>query len=461
MEKLIVVSADGHAVMPSHLWSEYVEKRYHPYLDRLAREGGLYSRMMQALVDMRTPPELLRKFDPEDRRGSDLWRGVWDLETRLKEMDREGVAAEFVFHGDHHCGDLFYSVFNGTYPPGCVDAGTRAFNRWAYDTFGPARERLLLTSPVGGCSDLDAVIAEAHWLADHGFAGVYTPGNVSFPGQPPLYDRYWDRLWTTYADLNLMLIIHGGYGAPQGVAFGDMTAAEARIAKVGGNDADLALELRNNVLKGDFFAGLQCRQALWQLMLGGVFDRHPKLKVMEVEVRGDWVPATLRLLDQTFEQNRGSLPAKKKPSEYWRTNCMAGVSFMRRSEVAIRDEIGIETMAFGRDYPHLEGSWPNTAQYLRGLFVGVPETELRAILGENFIRFLGLDRTKLAAIAARIGPSYDQIAGPGPELDPALLDHLNLRSGYLEPAEGEKRVGDMQALLKSDLGRMSPSGQLL
>jgi hypothetical protein len=91
----------------------------------------------------------------------------------------------------------------------------------------------------------------------------------------------------------------------------------------------------------------------------------------------------------------------------------------------------------------------------------VPETELRAILGENFIRFLGLDRTKLAAIAARIGPSYDQIAGPGPELDPALLDHLNLRSGYLEPAEGEKRVGDMQALLKSDLGRMSPSGQLL
>jgi hypothetical protein len=173
------------------------------------------------------------------------------------------------------------------------------------------------------------------------------------------------------------------------------------------------------------------------------------------------VPATLRLLDQTFEKHRSALPAKKKPSEYWRTNCMAGVSFMRRSEVAIRHEIGVKTMAFGRDYPHLEGSWPNTVQYLRGLFVGVSENELRAILGENLIRFLGLDRAKLAAIAARIGPGYDQIAGPGPELDPALLEHLNLRSGYLEPAEGEKRVGDMDALLRSDLRRMSPSGQIL
>jgi len=33
---------------------------------------------------------------------------------------------------------------------------------------------------------------------------------------------------------------------------------------------------------------------MWQLMLGGVFDRHPNLKLMMTEVRADWIPATLR-----------------------------------------------------------------------------------------------------------------------------------------------------------------------
>jgi predicted TIM-barrel fold metal-dependent hydrolase len=452
MEKLIMISADGHAVMPPELWTTFLEPKFHTYLDRLEKEGGLYSRMMQALMDMRTPAEMLRSFDKLDSRGTGKWRGVWDLETRLAEMDREGVAAEFVFHGDHHAGDMFYSVFSGTYSFACVDAGVRAFNRWAHDAFGSS-DRLLLTSPVGSCSDIDAVIKEAHWIADNGFIGAYVPGFCAFPGQPPLYDPYWDRLWATYADLGLVLIIHGGYGAPQGVAFGDMDAAAARIAKTGGGDPELVMELKNNVLNGDFFASLQCRQALWQLMLGGVFDRHPKLKLMETEVRADWIPATIRMLDRVWEAQRGTLPAKRRPSEYWRDNCMAGVSFMRRSEVDLRHELGVETMAFGRDFPHLEGSWPNTGEYLRKLFGGVPEADVRALLGENLIRFLGLDRAKYAAIADRIGPTYEAVAG-GPDIDEALAQHLNLRSGILEPAEGERRVPEMEAMVEKDLGRI-------
>ena len=61
---------------------------------------------------------------------------------------------------------------------------------------------------------------------------------------------------------------------------------------------------------------------------------------------------------------------------------------MHRSEVEMRDEIGIETIDFGRDYPHTEGTWPNTSDYLRRLFAGVPERDVRLILGENAIRFL-------------------------------------------------------------------------
>ena len=78
---------------------------------------------------------------------------------------------------------------------------------------------------------------------------------------------------------------------------------------------------------------------------------------------------------------------------------------MHKAEIEIRDDIGVDHMTFGRDYPHAEGTWPNTVDYLRDLFAGVPETDVRKILGENAIRFFGLDAEKIAAIAQQVGPT--------------------------------------------------------
>ena len=64
----------------------------------------------------------------------------------------------------------------------------------------------------------------------------------------------------------------------------------------------------------------------------------------------------------------------------------------------MRHEIGIDTIAFGRDYPHPEGTWPNTVGWIREAFEGVPEPELRKMLGENAIGRLGLDGVALDAV---------------------------------------------------------------
>ena len=88
---------------------------------------------------------------------------------RLADMDREGVAAEFVFHGDCRLGDLFHNGTNREYPLEAWEAGAQAWNRWAADTFGFATDRFLLTAAVGPCVDIDAAVAEIHWIADHGF----------------------------------------------------------------------------------------------------------------------------------------------------------------------------------------------------------------------------------------------------------------------------------------------------
>jgi hypothetical protein len=166
----------------------------------------------------------------------------------------------------------------------------------------------------------------------------------------------------------------------------------------------------------------------------------------------------LRHLDEVYDEHRGELPAKKKPSEYWPTNCLAGASFIHKAEVGMRHEIGLHTVLFGRDFPHPEGTWPNTKDYLRDAFAGVPEDELRLMLGENAINFLGLDRERLAEIARRIGPTVDDITGEVPAVRPELIESFDQRGGYLKPIEGEAKLPMVDELLEEDLAGIGASG---
>jgi hypothetical protein len=185
-----------------------------------------------------------------------------------------------------------------------------------------------------------------------------------------------------------------------------------------------------------------------------VFDRHPDLRLMLTEIRADWIPSYLQRLDDVYEQRRGDFRATRRPSEYWHSNCMAGLSFMHRAEVEMRDEIGVGTMSFGRDYPHTEATWPNTADYLRALFADVPEHDVRVILGENLARFMRLDRDALEAVVARIGFPAAEIIDRGAELEPGLRAHLDRRCGLGKPPERDTRLGEIEPMLEADLVRL-------
>jgi hypothetical protein len=189
---------------------------------------------------------------------------------------------------------------------------------------------------------------------------------------------------------------------------------------------------------------------MWQLMLGGVFDRHPELRLLLAEIRADWMPSTLRHLDAVYERSRDDVPARRSPSEYWHSNGLTSLSFVHKAEVEMRHEIGVETITFGRDYPHTEGTWPNTADWMSDAFAGVPDDELRLMLGENAIRFLGLDRAHLAEIAARVGPTIEQVTGRTPELSEQMLANWDARGGYLKPAETADPDA-IDTLLRDDL----------
>ena len=60
-----------------------------------------------------------------------------------------------------------------------------------------------------------------------------------------------------------------------------------------------------------------------------------------------------------------------------------GASNTRRRELARRYEIGVGNIMWGNDFPHPEGTWPHTREWLRKVFCDLPVDETRAMLGGN------------------------------------------------------------------------------
>ena len=454
-DRMIVVSTDSHAGVPHDLWAEYLPEQYHDLLPKLREDNKVYPTIIRLLTN-----RLMTRPEYTEAHHTGGYRGLYDPNIRVAEMDREGVAAELVYLGDFRLGDMFHNIQNDVYALDAWAAGARGWNRFVSDTFGFATERFLLVGAIGPCTDMDEALADLDWMADHKFTGAYAPGYLRYPGMPQLHDDYWAPYLERTAELGLPLVVHAGYGWEQGVTFSMFRQMYDATVKAAGTDDLDALLAHPEAWKtgifatGEFFADIKPRRPLWQLMFSGALDRHPDLKVVLTEIRGDWVPPILNYLDAVFDSRRDDIPAKEKPSAYWHRNFLVGISFTHQCEVRLRDEIGIEQFTFGRDYPHPESTWPHTKEWLRAAFAGVPEDELRLMLGENVVRFLGLDRDRLAEIAARIGPTYAEI-NSGEPVAADLIEHFDTRAGFLKPEETNERLDKVDVMLADDLRALS------
>jgi predicted TIM-barrel fold metal-dependent hydrolase len=451
-QREIIVSVDSHAIAPPSAWDDYVDPRFREHVATLRAEHEVFTSCMGPLngfVQNQT-----EAYDFDGAYGGGGLDGLWDAEVRVREMDREGIAAEVVYTGDPRAADLFHAPLSQTYPLEVCDAGMRAYHRWVHDTFGAHRDRILPVGVTGTCSDMDATLAELDWIAERGFVGTFVPGNTVFPGMKPLSDRAYDPFWARCESLGLAVVVHAGYGIDQGSLYPEIARITSSITESGGSEMDLLIAMSTEVFTPEFFSDVRPRRPLWELTLGGVFDRFPKLKLLLTEIRADWMPATLQYLDAVYEAHRADLPATRRPSEYWHDHGLTSLSFVHRSEVEMLHDIGIDNVAFGRDYPHAEATWPNTQTWLADAFGKVPEGETRKVLSDNVIRFLGLDADHLAAVAQGIGPTMAELlAAPAPA--PELLAHMDLRGGYLKDAEGAEKLPLVQAMVEADLGHLA------
>ncbi len=347
---------------------------------------------------------LTNKGDPTNTMGHNQNRlnmtrgcaGLQDPRARLAHMDEQGVTAEVIFAGGQNDEPLPF-LGGAVFGAGKVDAdpslkaiGNHIWNQWIADyvAVDPARLIGVFQVPIW---DIPATIAEMEWARDHHL------GAMSFPAPradfAPYNDPAYEPFWSAVEDLEIPLLTHGG-----------------------GGDRPLGADLPGGPPVYLAEVGWMSRRGLWQMIFGGVFERHPRLKVVYTEQGVTWVGETLRELDSinldTFHTSRNGDRQPLQPSEYWQRHCYVCASSLAPSEVRLRDDCGVPNLIWGSDYPHVEGTWPETLIALRNTFEGVPEDEYRAIVGENAIGVYNLDRPTLRRLADRIGPTKAEMMRP-------------------------------------------------
>ena len=124
------------------------------------------------------------------------------------------------------------------------------------------------------------------------------------------------------------------------------------------------------------------------LIGAGVLERHPRLRVSFGESGIGWLPYALDRMDFEYEDRFRDL-MKLKPSEYWRRQCKATFQFDPIGTKLV-DDIGVETLMWGSDYPHTDGVWPESSKYIEEQFVGRPADVVHKITCENAAKFYGL-----------------------------------------------------------------------
>ena len=383
----LIISSDCHAGAQTLEYRPYLDPEYRPAFDEDIKASMAQREQMRGALGEEN--EFTKEWYENNEDGL---RGGWDAEQRDKELDGDGVAGEIVFPSADANGrggtsapfGVSFGVSGGRSPE-LTMAGAKAHNRWLADLVAtsPARRVGLAVLPF---DDLDATIAEIRRAHESGLRGVMIP-----PLQdPPYSDRSYDKVWAVLQELDMPMHTHTG---------------PAPIAQYQGATVMAMVETVHYL-----------HRPIWFMLLTGVFERFPGLKIAAAEGGCYWAPDLLWKWDSAIGQEHGTKKLNSiapeltmLPSAYFDQNVKIGASNMRKREIPRRYEIGIDNIMWGNDFPHSEGTWPNTRGWLRDAFSDVPIDETRKMLGLNAAGFYNFDLKALQPIADRIGPTPEEL----------------------------------------------------
>mgnify|MGYP001278290837 CR=1 FL=1 len=382
----VVISADTHAGGSHAQYREYLDPKYHEDFDAWR---GKYRNPFKDLKD------------------TDLRVRNWDTERRNAEQEADGVVGEVVF--PNTVPPFFPSFVLFAQPPTDEEyehrhAGIQAHNRWLKDFCAEQPERRAGIGQIF-LNNIDDAIEDVKWIKENGLRGGVLIGAVppTCNWIKPLYHPDYDPLWRVCEELEVPVNAHSGTGGPVYQPAPAMPLV--------------------HFIEVPFYS----QRPLVHLILGGVFERFPRLKFIITETGAAWIPPLLKNLDQLMEGMRGNKVGEmrfegetvppRSATEYFMQNCYVGASQPRIADVqAALEVLGPEKFMWGSDYPHEEGTHPYTREHLRQVFHDVEPDTVQRMLAGTAAEVYGFDLEKLKPLANKVGPTVAEVQQPLTEL---------------------------------------------
>jgi predicted TIM-barrel fold metal-dependent hydrolase len=195
------------------------------------------------------------------------------------------------------------------------------------------------------------------------------------PAERPYFLDDWDPVWAAARHQGLPVSFHiaTGLTPTQIQAFEPGTAPPAML------------------LGSMVFPQSGTHPTLIALVGSGMMDRFPDLHLVMVECGAGWLAWVVDAMDQSlakYGQYWTGLSIKEKPSDYVRRQVHVTFS---DDEAAVNNRhlTGVEPLLWGSDYPHGEGTWPNTRETVERTFAGVSDPDRAAMLGGTLAKLYG------------------------------------------------------------------------
>lgn len=368
-----VISADSHITEPAGTYIDHIDSAFAERAPRLVDCGedigdafivdGFPKPLSLGTVAAagKAPEEIRQKGS----RFSDLHPGGWDPEARMADQVRDGVAAEVIYPS---IGMIICNHPDLDYKKACFDA----YNRWIAAYCGAHPDRLIglgqsaMRTPEEGIADLQSI-------KGLGLGGVMMPGE---PGVEDYDSPIYDEFWAATVELEIVPSFH----------ILTMKAGRTRGPKMNGF---------LSIVRG-------CQDVLGMMVLGGVFERNPEVKVVCAEADAGWVPHFMYRLDHAYNRHRNWLPARQElsrpPSEYFAGNVY---TTFQDDWTAFRfaNDMNWRHLLWANDFPHSDSTWPWSQELLAKHTAELSAEQTEAILSTNVADLYGIDVAALAAAA--------------------------------------------------------------
>jgi predicted TIM-barrel fold metal-dependent hydrolase len=276
-------------------------------------------------------------------------------EKRLALMDEQGLHATLVW------GTLVSAIEERMkHDADLMHAALRAFNRWLHETWDFHYRERLFPVPMLSLMDVKQACEELEWCLERGarIVGLRPAPVPGYRGSRSAGLPEFDPFWARVAEAGITVGMHASDSGYDQYA----AAWEGGLEFLPFEMTPLRRALSANPIH-DMMAALICH---------GLFERHPNLRIASVENGAGWVPNLLRRLEAVLPD--------RAPRETFRRHIWVALGHGDDAR-RIGEEIGVDRMLFGSDFPHPEGL-EQPLSYVEAL-AGFEPAEVRKIMGSN------------------------------------------------------------------------------